>query len=256
MRTRETCCLVVALGAILVGGPVAAQETWTVDAATEPSRVTLGARDVTWWTNRLQLANRAGPGQGWYVAAETQHREQGNDKALSGGAFGRIGSWIWYGQASVSGSPNFLPRYSLEPQLGRQFGNTVLQAGAVYKSFQQSNVRIGTLEWIVYRGDSELEFKGAYGSVNPSGHRVRVATVRGLWNDGGAFSYGFGVSVGLGLYDSSNVPGISGNHGWIVNASARYRIDDRNSVRLDLTQGREHPGFRQETLGLSFRSAF
>lgn len=253
---REASRLALVLGATLAGVPAAAQETSTVDATTEPSRVTLGSREVTWWTNRVQLGNRTGPGQGWYVAAETQKREQGTDKALSGGGFGRIGGWILSGQASVASSPDFLPRYSLEPQLGRQFGNAVLQAGAVYKSFAQSHVGIGSLAWIVYRGDSELEFKAAYGKVNPSDHRIRVATVRGLWNDGGAFSYGFGLSAGQGLYDSSNVPGVSGNHGWIVNASVRYRIDARNSVRLDLTHGREDPGFRQQALGVSFRSAF
>lgn len=253
---REASQLALVLGAALAGAPAAGQEAWTLDAATEPSRVTLGGREVTWWTNRVQLGARRGPGQGWYVAAETQKREQGTDKALSGGGFGRVGKWIVSGQASVAGSPDFLPRYSLEPQLGRQFGNAVLQAGAVYRSFPQSNVRIGSLAWIAYRGDSELEFKAAYGKVNPSDHRIRVATVRGLWNDGGAFSYGFGVSAGLGLYDSSNVPGTGGNHGWIVNASVRYRVDARNSVRLDLTHGREDPGFRQQTLGVSFRSAF
>jgi hypothetical protein len=83
-----------------------------------------------------------------------------------------------------------------------------------------------------------------------------VATVRGLWNDGGPFSYGASASSGLGLYDSSNVPGVSGSHGWIVNANLRYRIDARSSVRLDLTHGREDPSFRQQALGLTYRRSF
>ena len=233
--------------------PTKAQGSLSLDAASEASLITAGARDVTWWTNRIALNTRIAPATGWYLAAENQKRERDTDAALSGGVYGRIGQWLLSGQVSAAANPAFMPRYALEPQLGRQFGAFVVQAGAVYKSFADSRVRIGTLSLTGYRGDSELELKVAYGDSQPFDRRIRVATLRGLWDPGGMFTIGAGFSTGQGLYDSINLPGIRGNQGRIVNINLRYRIDAAHSIRLDLSDGREHPSFRERGLGLSFR---
>lgn len=249
-----------ALGLALAAGVADARAdepaSWSLDAATEPSRVTLGARDVTWWTNRIQLNARTAPSTGWFVATESQKREQGTDAQLSAGVYGRVDQWTWSGQVSGASDPRFLPRYSFEPQIGRQFGNLVVQGGAVYKRFADSRVRIATLGVIAYRGESELEFKLHYGKSEPFDRHIRVATLRGTWDRGGRFVYGAAVSVGQSLYDSSNVPGVSGNHGWIAAINMRYRINDRDSVRIDLSEGREDPMFRERKIGLSFRKSF
>lgn len=236
--------------------PAGAQTVWSVDGAAEHARVTLGQQDVTWATQRVQLSARTAPGSGWYVAAERQKREHDSDAELIGGAYGRSGPWLWSGQASLAADPGFLPRYAIEPQIGRQVGALVVQGGAVYRSFADSRVRIGTLSLTGYRGDSELEMKLSYGDSQPSGHHIRVATLRGLWDPGGAWSVGAGLSAGLGLYDSTNAPGVQGNHGRIVNANLRYRFGAGYSLRLDLSDGREDPSFKERRLGLSLRRAF
>lgn len=249
-----------ALGLLLGAGVMDARADdlsgWSLDVATEPSRVSLGTRDVSWWTNRVQLSARTAPATGWFITTENQKREHGSDTQLSGGAYGRAGHWIWSGQVSGASDPQFLPRYSFEPQIGRQFGDIVVQGGAVYKRFSDSRVRIATLSVVAYRGDSELEFKLQYGSTEPFDRHIRVATLRGTWDRGARFAYGAAVSMGQSLYDSSNVPGVNGNHGWIAAVNVRYRITDRDSVRIELSEGREDPMFREHKLGFSFRKSF
>ncbi len=261
MRAPDT--LGAALALALAGGGVAAllparaaAQAWSLDAGTEPSRVSLGTRDETWWSNRLQASYRAGPDLGWHVGAESQHRKRGDDVTLSAGAYRRIDDWLLSGQVGAGIRPAFAPRYALEPQLARLFGNFALQAGAVYRSFPQSRVKIGSLAAILYQGDSEFEIKLSYGSTEPDNHHIRVASLRAVWDRGAAFSYGAGVSAGRGLYDAINVPGADARRGLIVNGSLRRRIDAGSSVRLDLTLGREEPSFRQRALGLSYRRAF
>ncbi|MFM9435805.1 YaiO family outer membrane protein [Janthinobacterium sp. CG_23.3] len=264
MRALEAAPGPLALLLALAGGAAAAlprsaaaqEPAWSVDAGTEPSRVSLGARDVTWWSNRLQASYRAGPDRGWYAAAESQHRKQGDDLTLSAGGFRRIDNWLLSGQVGAGVRPEFAPRFALEPQLGRLFGKVALQAGAVYRSFPQSRVKIGSLAAILYQGGSEFELKLSYGATDPVRHHIRVAAVRATWDGGAAYSYGASVSAGRGLYDAINVPGADARRGLIVNANLRYRIDAGSSVRLDLTLGREEPSFRQRALGLSYRRAF
>jgi YaiO family outer membrane protein len=246
----------LALGTYLGIAPAHAQAVWSLDAAAERARVTLGARQVSWATNRVQLSARTAQATGWYVAAENQKRERDTDTELIGGAYGLSGPWLWSGQASLAANPGFLPRYSLEPQIGRQFGRIVVQGGAIYKKFADSRVRIGTLSMTGYRGDSELELKLVYGDSQPFDRRIRVATLRGLWDPGGAFSIGASFSTGQGIYDSVNVPGVRGNHGRVLNLNLQYRIDDAYSVRIGLTDGRENPSFRERRLGLSLRKIF
>lgn len=261
MRTLDRLSFAAALGLAWGGASHAdarAEEPaiWSLDVATEPSRVLLGTRNVSWWTNRIQLNARPSASTGWFVATESQKREQGTDAQLSGGIYGHAGSWIWSGQISGASDPQFLPRYSFEPQIGRQFGNVLVQGGAVYKQFADSRVRIATLGLIAYRGDSELELKVHYGNSEPFDRHIRVATLRATWDRGGRFVYGAAVSAGQSLYDSSNVPGVSGNHGWVAAINMRYRINARDSVRIDLSEGREDPGFRERKIGLSFRKSF
>lgn len=246
----------LALGAGVPDARANEPPVWSLDVATEPTRVSLGTRDVSWWTNRVQLNARTAPSTGWFVATEGQKRDQGSDAQVSGGVYGRVDRWIWSGQISGASNPQFLPRYSFEPQIGRQFGNLVVQGGAVYKRFSDSSVRIATLSLIVYRGDSELEFKLHYGNTEPFDRHIRVASLRGTWDRGGRFVYGAAVSVGQSLYDSSNVPGVRGNHGWIGAINMRYRINASDSVRIDLSEGRENPMFRERKIGLSFRKSF
>ncbi|MDC8758349.1 YaiO family outer membrane beta-barrel protein [Janthinobacterium fluminis] len=256
LREAARAALALALGAAALSQRAAAQQAWSFDAATEPSRVSAGARDMTWWNQHLQASYRAGPGLGWYAAADSEHREQGDDLTLSAGGHRRIQDWLLSGRIGAGVQPAFAPRFSVEPQLARLFGNVALQASAVYRAFPQSRVRIGSLAAIVYNGDSEFELKLSYGSTEPAGHRIRVVGVRAAWDRGGAFSYGASVSAGHGLYDAINVPGSEARRGWIVNANVRYRIDAASSVRLDLTLGREELSFRQRALGLSYRREF
>lgn len=259
---RAPDALGAALALALAGGAAAplparaAAAAWSFDAGTEPSRVRLGARDETWWSNRLQASYRAGPELGWHVAAESQHRRRGDDVTLNAGAFRRVDNWLLSGQVGAGIRPAFAPRFAFEPQLARLYGNFALQAGAVYRSFPQSRVKIGSLAAILYRGDGEAEFKLSYGRTDPDRHHIRVASLRAVWDRGAAFSYGAGVSAGRGLYDAINVPGADARRGLIVGANLRYRVDPASSVRLDLTLGREEPSFRQRALGLSYRRAF
>ena len=255
-NATRTAALALALALFCCTAPLRAQTSWSLDAAAERARVSLGQRDVSWGTNRIQLSARTAPAAGWFVAAESQKREHDTDTELIGGAYGRSGPWLWSAQASAAVDPGFLPRYAIEPQIGRRFGAVVVQGGAVYKSFADSRVRIGTVSLAGYRGDSELELKLAYGDAQPLDRHIRVATLRGLWDPGGAWSAGASVSAGQGLYDSTNVPGVRGNHGRVVNANLRYRFSGSYSLRIDLSDGRENPTFRERRLGLALRKIF
>jgi YaiO family outer membrane protein len=230
--------------------------SYSIDLGAERSHLVWAGRDVNWWTSRLQLNAREAPGKGWFVAAESQKRERDTDVALGGGLYGRAGPWLWSGQLSAAPGASFLPRYAIEPQVGVQLGSSVVQAGYIYRSFHTALVRIATFSATHYVGDSEIELKLAHGSTQPFDRHIRVATLRGLYDPGGAWNVGASASVGKGLYDILNLPGTTGNRGWTTSVNVRYRIDTVNSLRLDLGAGHENPGFRERRIGLSFRKSF
>lgn len=229
---------------------------YSLDLGTERSHLRWAVRDATWWTNRVQLNVRQSPESGWFAAAETQKRERDTDATVGAGLYRRTGPWLWSGQLHAAPGASFLPRYAIEPQLGMQLGSSVLQAGYIYKSFDASLVRIATFSVAQYVGDSEIELKLAHGSSQPFDRHIRVATLRGVYDPAGAWSVGASASAGKGLYDILNVPGTSGNRGWITSANVRYRLDASSSLRVDVGAGHERPGFRERRIGLSFRKSF
>lgn len=234
-----------------------AQDGWSVDVGTEPSAVKVNDRSQTWWTNRIQATYRESAIGGVFVAAESQTREDVTDGLVSAGGYRRLGDWTIIGQAGGGIDTDFVTRFFVEPQISRRlFGTFVGQAGYIYREFQQSRSHVGSLAGIQYFTKGELEIRTSYGRSLPLERPIRVFSLRGLWDDGSALSYGGTVAYGDNLFDAVNVPGAAGNRGWAINANTRYRFDDRNSVRLDLTTGREDPAFRQHTLGLSYRRSF
>lgn len=249
--------LAAACAALASPGARAQQATvYTLDAGTERAELHWDARDATWWSGRVQLDARTPDSGGWFVAAESQKRDRDTDSGLAAGIHGRTGPWVWSGQVSAAPGGRFLPRYSIEPQLGYQAGNTVFEGGLVYRSFPESKVRIGTLGLVHYMGDSEAGVRLAIGRSQPGRRDVRVLTVRGLLDRGGPWTFGASASAGKGLYDILNVPGVSGNRGWSASLNARYRIDRQHTIRFELGVGRERPSFRETRVGLTFRKTF
>lgn len=230
--------------------------SYSVDAATERARLSIGARDLTWWTNSVQLSARQGSGSGWSIGAGSQTRDGATDAQVDGGWYGRSGPWRWSGKVSLAPGAAFLPRHALLPQLGLVAGDCEVQAGLIYKSFAGSRLRIGTLGIVRYVGDSEFELRLAHGTSTPLDRRVQVVTLRAQVDRGGPWSYGANASAGRGLYDILNVPGVSGNRGWSATLDGRYRIDPSTSLRLDVGVGHENPDFRERRIGLSLRKSF
>ncbi|MBA2352389.1 MAG: YaiO family outer membrane beta-barrel protein [Burkholderiales bacterium] len=259
MPTLEFRRIARALIAILGAFPaiVFAEGIWSIDVGTEPSFVEVNDRDQTWWTNRIQATYRDSAVGGVFVAAESQTRESVTDPLFSAGGYRRLGDWTLIGQTGGSIDPDFVSQFFIEPQISRRlFGTFVGQAGYLYREFPQSHIHVGSLSGIQYFKKGEVELRTAYGKSLPLDRPIRVWTLRGLWDDGSAWAYGGTAAFGDNLFDAVNVPGAAGNRGWAVNINTRYRFDDRNSVRLDLTSGREEPAFRQHTLGLSYRRSF
>lgn len=258
LEIRRATLVLVALASAGAFPSVAnAQDGWSVEVGTEPSAVDIGSRHATWWTNRIRADYREPSVGGLFLAAESQRRESLTDEVLSAGGYRRLDDWTLSGQAAVGVNPDFLPRLFLESQVGRRlFGTFVAQVGYQYRSYAQSRIHIWSLAGIQYFANGEIEARVDYGRNEPLDRPIRVFKVRALWDDGSALSFGGAVAVGQNLYDALNVPGVGENNGWVVNANARYRVDARNSVRLDLTAGREDPSFRQRSLGLSYRRAF
>jgi len=255
--TRKRRALLWALTNCWVGQSWAQQAPpYSIDAATEEARLSIGARDVTWWTNTVQLGARLAPGSGWFVGAESQKRDRDTDVQANGGWYGKSGPWRWLGQASLAPGAAFLPRFGLLPQVGYVAGDYEVQAGLVYKSFAAARLRLATLGIVKYVGDSEYELHLAHGTSTPLSRRIQVATLRAQVDLGGPWSYGASASAGRGLYDILNVPGVSGNSGWSATLNARYRIGPAVSLRLDLGAGHENPDFHERRVGLSLRSAF
>jgi YaiO family outer membrane protein len=254
VRLGALACRLLLLGC----ASAEAQQTpaYSIDAGTERAHLSWTARDANWWTSRLQLHARQAPGVGWFVLAESQKRERDTDVGLGAGAYGRVGRWLWSGQLAAGPGANFLPRYAIEPQIGVQLDRAIVQVGYIYRSFHISLVRIATFSVTHYVGDSEIELKLAHGSAQPFDRHIRVATLRGRYDLGGAWIVGASASVGKGLYDILNVPGTSGNRGWSTSINVRYRFDAINSLQLDLGAGHENPGFRERRVGLSFRKSF
>jgi len=249
--------LALACAGLASRGASAQQDTvYSLDAGTERAALRWDVRDATWWSSRVQLDARRSDGSGWFVGAESQKRDRDTDTGLAAGMYGRAGPWVWSGQVAAAPGSRFLPRYSVEPQLGYQVGRTVFEGGLVYRSFPESTVRIGTVGLVHYVGDSELGLRFAMGRSQPGARDVRVVTVRGLLDRGGPWTFGATASAGKGLYDILNVPGVSGNRGWSASVNARYRIDPRHSIRFELGAGRERPSFRETRVGLSFRKTF
>ncbi|ALK97099.1 hypothetical protein AB595_14195 [Massilia sp. WF1] len=235
----------------------AAQEKapYSVDIGADYSRLHWPAHDPDWWTARAQLNAPRGDG-GWWTAVESQRRDRSTETELGAGLYGRAGSWVWSGQATVSPGADFLARYSLQPRLGWRFGNNVLEGGFIYKSFAASHLRLGTLGLTSYVGDSEFEIRLTNGHSEPLHRRVQVATLRAAIDHGGRWTYGASVSAGRGLYDILNIPGVDGNRGWSADVNARYRIDATTSLRIGVGLGHEQPDFRERRIGISLRKSF
>ncbi len=254
-RVTQTLAAVISLGAFPV--VAVAQDGWSIDVGTEPSFVTVNDRSQTWWTNRLQASYRDSSVGGFFVAGESQTRESETDGLISAGGYRRLGDWTIIGQAGGGVDTDFVTQFFVEPQISRRlFGSFVGQAGYIYREFEQSRSHVGSLAGIQYFTKGELEIRTSYGRSLPLERPIRVFSLRGLWDDGSALSYGGTVAYGDNLFDAVNVPGAAGNRGWAINANTRYRFDDRNSVRLDFTVGREDPAYRQRSLGLSYRRSF
>jgi YaiO family outer membrane protein len=253
-RTGRALLCSIALCAM---ADASAQEAppYSLDISAERARLHWAARDADWWTGRVQLSARR-LDAGWYAAAESQRRDRDTETALEAGMYGRAGRWNWSGQVTASPGADFLPRFSLQPQVGLRFGTSVVQAGYIYKSFAESRLHLGTLGLTTYVGDSEFEIRLTSGRSQPLGRRIQVTTVRGAIDRGGPWTFGLSASAGRGLYDILNIPGVDGNRGWSAGANARYRIDATTSVRLDLGVGHEHPDFRERRIGISLRKSF
>lgn len=258
MRNERTAGLLFAFACSAACPAARAQQTmpYVLDAGIERSRLHWDVRDATWWNGRVQLSARQADGSGWFVAAESQKRGRDTDAGLAAGMYGRAGPWVWSGQVSLAPGGDFMPRYTVEPQLGYQVGNTVFEGGVLYRSYPESRLRVATAGLVHYIGDSEAAIRLAIGRSQPGSREVRVLSVRGLVDRGGSWTWGASASVGKGLYDILNVPGVPGNRGWSTSIHARYRIDQRHSIRLELGTGRERPSFRETRAGLSFRKTF
>lgn len=257
-ESRQIIMLLV-VSASLAASPAAvvAQDGWSLDVGTEPSTVNIRDRRETWVINRIQASYRESSAGGGFIAAESQKRESLTDELLFAGGYRRLGDWTISGQAGLGIDPDFVARFFIEPQLSRRlFGTFVGQIGYLHRSYSQSRIHIGSLAGIQYFPNGEIEARVAYGKNLPLDRPIRVFTFRGLWDNGSAMGFGGSVTIGDNLYDVINVPGAAGNRGWTVNGNVRYRIDTRNSVRLDISTGREDPWFRQRTLGVSYRRSF
>ena len=240
-----------------VPGMTFAANGWSIDAGIEPSTVDIGTREERWRTTRIQGAWRDQNVGGLSVAVESQKRERETDGLVSIGGFRRLDDWTLSGQISGGVDRDFIYRYSIEPQISRRlFGNFVGQAGYMYRKFDQTRVHLGTIGGTQYYANGEVEVRVSYGRNKPSDRAIKVLSLRGVRDDGSAFSYGGSATVGRNIYDAINVPGVGGNRAWIAGAFVRYRLDANNSFRLDATVGREEPSFRQRGIALSYRRTF
>ena len=167
MRAPDT--LGAALALALAGAAAAllparaAAQAWSFDAGTEPSRVSLGARDETWWSNRLQASYRAGPDLGWHVGAESQHRKRGDDVTLSAGAYRRMPG------EDATGGRHYaeVKRMMVEPSLrGRGIGMALL--GQLESRMLGEGLELALLE----TGAAQAQAVGLY---QRSGYRRRAA---------------------------------------------------------------------------------
>ncbi|MBC7782971.1 MAG: YaiO family outer membrane beta-barrel protein, partial [Burkholderiales bacterium] len=212
------------LVAVLAAFPtiVFAEGVWSIDVGTEPSLVEVGDDDQTWWTNRIQASYRDPAIGGFWVGAESQKRESPHDETLIVGGYRRLGDWTLLGQVSGAPDPDFVAEYSIEPTVARRlFGTFVGQAGYIYRSFPDSKIHIGSLSGIQYFPEGEVELRVGYGKNKPLNRPIRILMLRGLWDDGSAFSYGGSATIGDNLFDATNVPGAAGNSGWVINGNVR-----------------------------------
>jgi YaiO family outer membrane protein len=235
--------------------PAADAGVWSVEARTEPSAVSIGPVRTTWWTNRLLAEYRYVNGNVFF-AGETQRRGSETNTLLSGGGYRRFDDWIVTAEGAAGIDPVFVPRVAFDGRLARRLiGNTWGRLGYQYLDYPLTHVQLWTASFLRYQGGNEFEASLKYGRNQAFNHEIQVVLLRGLWDDGSAISYGAIAAVGRNLFDVLAVP-VEGGRGWTANVNARYRLDDQNSIRLDLGIGYEAPSFHQRTVALSYKKSF
>lgn len=229
---------------------------WAVEVRTEPSRVEIGGTRTTWWTSQVQALYRHADRGGLFLSAESQQRGAQTNGLLGAGMFLRRGDWTGWLQGSAGVDPVFVPRYSLEAQLGRRIAGTVhLVAGYQLLEFPLARVKLGSIAGICYLPQGELEWRIRQGRNETFAHPIRAQLFRWLWDREGTWAFGGTLASGRNLFDALAIP-VEGGRGWTVNGNVRWRLDRKHSLRFDAGAGREAPAFRQRLLGITYRRSF
>ncbi len=240
----------------LLGLGCAAEDPWSVELRTEPSRVEIGASRSTWWTSQVQALYRDPERGGGFLSAEAQQRGSRTDTLLSAGGYLRRGDWTFWAQGAAGPDPVFVPKLALEAQAARKVaGGLHLAAGVQRLEFPLANVRLASVAAFYYFAAGELELRVRQGRNQTFDHAIQARMLRWLLDRGGTFAFGGTAVVGHNLFDTLAIP-VEGGRGWTANANLRWRIDPRDSLRFDAGVGREAPGFRQRLLGISYRRSF
>lgn len=255
---RATGLTLAFLGA-LAAPPAHAQSTSTTwaELRTEPSAVDIAGRATTWWVSRLQVDYREPATFGLLVAAEIHRRGADTNGLVVAGGYRRFGGWTALVQVGAGVDPVFVPRFSLHGQLSRRIaGGLHAQIGYRYLQYPSTLVTIWSPGAIYYHPKGEVEVRADVGRDRSFQRDIATVSARALWDDGSTtLSYTVGGAYGRGLFDVLAIPG-TGETGWSVTAGLRLRFDPLNSVRLDLSEGREEPSFRQHSVALSYRRVF